>query len=118
MFSMRAISASGRVAQLAMTRKLAATTSARAMARPVFIFILLAWNLRPDRQSAHAPSLAVIVVDRRVLRAAVVPDGERSRLPAHAASEFRARLVCLQELDQRLALRFRHVLEPDRVRAR
>src|SRR5256885_3254561 len=112
MFSMRARSASGRVAQLAITRKLADSASAR----PIFILVLLTWNFRTDRQPPHAAALAVIVVDRRVLRAAVVPDGERPRLPAHAAGEFRPRLVRLQEFDQRPALRFAHVLEPDRVR--
>src|SRR5205823_15103383 len=107
MCSMRARSASGRVAQLAITRKLVASASAR----PIFILVLLTWNFSADRQPPHAPALAVIVVDRRVLRAAVVPDGERPGLPAHAAGEFRPSLVRLQEFHQRPALGFGHVLE-------
>src|SRR5437868_7668987 len=112
MFSMRARSASGRVAQLAITRKLAASASAR----PIFILVLLTWNFRSDRHPPHAPALAVIVVDRRVLSAAVVPNGERPRLPAHAAGELRPRLVRLQEFHQRPALRFCHAAKADGVR--
>src|SRR5438552_13089477 len=74
-------------------------------------------GLRSDCETPHAPALAVIVVDRVVQRAAVIPDRERAGRPAHAAGEFRARLVRHQELDQRLAFLFRHVAKADGVGA-
>src|SRR5438105_15210607 len=118
---MRARPASGRVAQLAAPRKATVRKKTRAMARHIFIFVLLgavlARNLRAYREPPHAPALPVVVVDREVLRAAVVPDRERARRPAHAAGEFRPRLVLLQELDERPAFRFRHVLEVNGVAA-
>src|SRR5688572_5715754 len=79
--------------------------------------IFLLRCLRSDGQPPHAAALAVIVVDRAVLRAAVVPDGERSRRPAHAAGEFRTRLVRLQEVDERAALLLAHVAKTDGVAA-
>src|SRR5438132_11126658 len=121
MVSMRARPASWRVAQLAAPRKATVRKKTRARARHVVIFVLpgamLARNLRAYRQPPHAPALAVVIVHREVLRAAVVPDRERARRPAHAAGEFRPRLLLLQELDERAALRFRHVLEADGVAA-
>src|SRR5260221_13177205 len=74
-------------------------------------------SLSPYREAPHATALAVIVVDRVVQGAAVVPDGERARRPAHAAGEFRARHVRHQELHQRLAFLFRHVAKADGVAA-
>src|ERR1041385_1833913 len=70
-----------------------------------------------DREAAHAPALAVIVVHRIVLCAAVVPDGECARRPAHAAGKFRPRLVLLQEIDERPALGLAHVAEADGMAA-
>src|SRR5207253_9617723 len=60
--------------------------------------------LRSDGEPPHAAALAVIVVDRVVLRAAVVPDRERAGRPADAAGEFGPRLVRLKPFDQRAAL--------------
>src|SRR5438067_12169196 len=118
---MRARPASWRVAQLAAPRKATVRKKTRAMARHIFIFVLLgavlARNLRAYREPPHAPALPVVVVDREVLRAAVVPDRERARRPSHAAGEFRPRLVLLQESDERPALGFAHVLEADGVAA-
>src|SRR3954470_2927461 len=59
----------------------------------------------------------MVVVDRRVLRAAVIPDRECARLPAYATGELRLGLVGLQEFDQRPALRLGHASEPDGMRA-
>src|SRR5438067_10059330 len=118
---MRARPASWRVAQLAAPRKATVRKKTRAMARHIFIFVLLgavlARNLRAYREPPHAPALPVVVVDREVLRAAVVPDRERARRPAHAAGEFRPRLLLLQELDERAALRLGHALQADGVAA-
>src|SRR3954462_13596551 len=74
-------------------------------------------SLCADGQSPHAPALAVIVVDRVVQRAAVVPHRERARLPADTAGEFGARDVRLQPIHQRTAFLFRHVAEADGVAA-
>src|SRR3954454_17175343 len=77
----------------------------------------LARDLRSYGQPAHAAALAMVVVDRRVLRAAVIPDRECARLPAYATGELRLGLVGLQEFDQRPALRLGHASEPDGMRA-
>src|SRR6185312_11766741 len=55
------------------------------------------------------------VVDGVMLGAAVVPDREGARGPAHPAGELGPRLVSLQEVDERAALVLAHVLEADRV---
>src|SRR6516165_12089677 len=57
----------------------------------------------------------MVVVDRVVLGAAIVPKGERTPFPAEAAGEFRALLMGEQILQQRRALRLTHVLEAHRV---
>ena len=60
----------------------------------------------------------VIVVDRIVLRAAIVPQRDRARLPAEAAGEFRARRMLGEQIvQQRRAFLRRHVLEAQRVPA-
>ncbi len=53
----------------------------------------------------------MIVVDRIVLGRAIVPEGDRARLPDEAAGEFRPGQVLAEEVEQRLALRLGHVLE-------
>src|ERR1043166_1121279 len=114
--SMRARPVGDCVAQLAAPRK----AKAKMRTRTARIFLpesLLARRLRPGRQPPHAATLAVIVVYREVLRAAVVPDGKRARRPLHTAGELRPRLLLLQKLDERPALRFGHVLEADGVAA-
>src|SRR5687768_17193712 len=85
------------------------TTARSASSAPGRRRRALTRNLRADGQAAHAPALAVVVVDRVVLRAAVVPDGERARLPAHAAGELGPRLVRLEEVDERTAFLLAHV---------
>src|SRR6185503_8679102 len=77
----------------------------------------LAGGLCTYGQAPHAAALAVIVVYRAVLRAAVVPDGQRARLPAHAAGELGPGLMRLQEVDERAALLLAHVLEADGMAA-
>ena len=54
-------------------------------------------HVAPHRDPVHHPALAVVVVDRKMLRAAVVPDRERAGLPAEAAGEFRADRMLAQE---------------------
>ena len=59
----------------------------------------------------HDAAEAVVVVDRVVLGAAVVPEGERSHPPGEAAGELRFHLVLEQELQERRAFRVRHAAE-------
>src|SRR3954468_5222020 len=75
-------------------------------------------RLRTDGQAAHASALALVVVHRVVLRAAVVPHRERAGLPAHAAAELRADLVRLQELNERPAFVLAHVAKANGMAAR
>ena len=49
----------------------------------------------------HAPALAVVVVERAVLGAAVVPDRQGADLPAEAAGELRLHRMGPQEIDDR-----------------
>ena len=65
----------------------------------------------------HHAAKAVIVVDRVVLGAAIVPQRDRAGLPAETAGEFRARRVGEKIAEQRRALLDRHVLEAQRVPA-
>src|SRR5438034_9604044 len=65
----------------------------------------------------HDPAEAVVIVDRVVLGAAIVPEGERADLPAEAAGEFRPGLLREQEAQQRRALLLGHSLEAQRVAA-
>ena len=65
----------------------------------------------------HHAAKAVIVVDRVVLGAAIVPQRDRSYLPAETAREFRARRVGKKIAQQRRALFNRHVPEAQRVPA-
>src|ERR1700694_2788543 len=74
-------------------------------------------RLRSDREPPHAAALAVIVVDRAVLRATVVPDRQRAGRPPDTAGEFGPRLVRLKPFDGRAALVLGHVLEADGVAA-
>ena len=68
-----------------------------------------------EGHAVHHAAKAVIIVDRVVLGAAIVPEGERTDLPAKAAGEFRALLMGEQIIQQRGALRLAHVLEAHRV---
>src|SRR5688572_12207151 len=77
---------------------------------------ILARPVAGERDPVHQPAVAVVVVDRVVLRAAVVPERDRSRLPCKAAGELRPHLVAEKELEQRRALLVRHPLEPGGVR--
>src|SRR2546428_12739854 len=60
-------------------------------------------RLRSDREPPHAAALAVIVVDRVVLRAAVVPERQRAGRPADTAGEIGPRLVRLEAIDGQAA---------------
>src|SRR5438067_5558510 len=66
-----------------------------------------------DRDAVHQPALTVIIVERVVLDAAIVPERHRPLLPAEAAGEFRLYRVFPQEIEQRAAFLNRHVLEAD-----
>src|ERR1700687_107702 len=66
-----------------------------------------------DRDAVHHAALPVIVVERVMLDAAIVPERDRIRFPAEAAGEFRPHRMLPQEVQQRPALLDRHVLEAD-----
>src|SRR6185503_4095074 len=70
-----------------------------------------------ERHAMHHAAKAVIVVDRVVLGAAIVPQRDRPWLPAKTAREFRARRVGKKIAQQRRALFNRHVAEAQRVAA-
>jgi len=65
----------------------------------------------------HHAAEAVVVVDRGVLGAAIVPEGERVLLPAKAVGEFRALLMREQIIQQRGTLRLASGLAPSRMRS-
>src|SRR5579863_3736910 len=59
----------------------------------------------------HGPAKAVIVVDRVVLGAAIVPKRERAQLPAKAAGKLGPGLMREQKAEQRRAFFLGHVPE-------
>src|SRR5262245_11155232 len=67
--------------------------------------------LAGDGGAVEQTALAVIVVDRVVQRAAIVPDRQRALVPAEAAGELRANAVLVEEIEQRPALGLGHVGE-------
>src|SRR5207302_2766321 len=68
-----------------------------------------------ERQAMHDAAEAVEVVDGVVQCAAIVPHGKRADLPVEAAGELGPRLVPVEEVEDRRALLFRHVLEAQGV---
>ena len=64
----------------------------------------------------HDEPEAVVVVDRVVLHAAVVPESDGMRLPDKATGEFRLDLVFEQEAQQWRAFFVGHPLDPGGVR--
>src|SRR6185436_19504630 len=76
-------------------------------------------SVRPvarQRDAVHAPAMAVIVVDREVLRRAVVPERDQARLPPEAEGEVRVHLMAEQLLQHWAALRFALADKAHRVR--
>src|ERR1022692_1227837 len=74
--------------------------------------------LRPiSRQgdAMHDASIAVIVVDRVVEAAAVIPESQGSWTPTESAGEFRPNLVLEQVRQQTLTFLVRHAFEPGGV---
>src|SRR5580765_2138389 len=61
-----------------------------------------------ERDPVHQPAAARVVVDRVVLGAAIVPEGDRARAPAEAARELGADLVTVEVAQDRQALLARH----------
>src|SRR5947209_20275330 len=64
-----------------------------------------------ERDAVHDAAVAVIIVDRIVQRAAIVPQRDRADLPAKPAREFRPRHVAEQILEDRRAFFLAHILE-------
>src|SRR6516162_262955 len=77
----------------------------------------LARPVAAEGDAVHDAALALVVVDRVMLGAAIVPERDRADLPAEAAGEFRTLVVREQILQQRCALLFGHVLEAHRMAA-
>src|SRR5260370_9887414 len=65
-----------------------------------------------QRHPVHDPAETVVIVDRVVLGAAIVPEGERADRPAEAAGEFGPRLMREPKAQQGRALLLGHSLEP------
>ena len=68
-----------------------------------------------EGNSVHDPAIAVIVVDRVVLGAAVVPKGDCIRLPLEATGELWLDLVLKQILQKGCAFLVRHNLDASSV---
>src|ERR1700749_1178763 len=66
------------------------------------------------RDAPARARLRVIIPHRDVLHAAIVPERNRVRLPPEPHLPMRARAVLIKEVEDSLALAFRHVL--DRMR--
>src|SRR5690606_33935833 len=67
---------------------LAAPAPAAVAARARSACLLrLSWPVACQRHPMHHAAVAVVVVQRVVLRATVVPEGDRARPPAEAAGE-------------------------------
>src|SRR5260370_778084 len=92
------------------------TVGRKALRSPAEIVMRSARLIAGEGYAMHDAAMPVIVVDRIVLGRAIVPEGERSRRPAEAASEFRPHLMADEEIGQGCAVRLAQVLEADGVR--
>ena len=72
---------------------------------------------RPSVTRSITAAKAVVVVERVVLDAAVVPQRQRAGLPAETAGEFGPRLVREEEVEQRRAFGLGHPGKAERVAA-
>src|SRR5207247_8310221 len=75
----------------------------------------LARPVAGQRDPVHDAPVAVVVVDRVVLRAAVVPERNRADAPRKAAGKFRPDLLLEEKSQQRRALLLGHALEAHSV---
>src|SRR5689334_12581349 len=69
---------------------------------------LLPRPLARQRNTLHDAAIAVVIVHRIVLRAAIVPERERAHLPREATGELGAHLVLKQVIKDRRAFLLRH----------
>ena len=67
-----------------------------------------------DGDAVHDPALTMVIVDRVVLDATVVPKGNCVGAPAEAAGEFGPYQVAVEIVEERRALFFAHAAEADR----
>src|SRR5690242_13058779 len=67
-----------------------------------------------DGDAMHDPLLAVVIVDRVMLDAAIVPECDCVRAPSEAAGEFRLCRMAIEEIEQRRALLLGHTGKADR----
>jgi predicted dithiol-disulfide oxidoreductase (DUF899 family) len=75
-----------------------------------------AGSVAREGDPVHHAAVAVVVVDRVVLGAAVVPERERADLPLEAAGEFRLDLVPEEIVEQRRAFLLGHAAKAHGVR--
>src|SRR5687767_1276580 len=64
-----------------------------------------------EREPVQEPTMTGVVVDGVVLRAAVVPEGDRARAPPKPAGELRSRLVAEEIVEQWRAFLLGHAVE-------
>src|SRR6516162_647521 len=67
-----------------------------------------------DGDAVHDSAPAMVIVDRVVLDAAIVPKGDCVGAPAEAAGEFGPHQVAIEIVEQGRALSFAHAAEADR----
>ena len=67
-----------------------------------------------DGDAVHDPALTMVIVDRVVLDATVVPKGNCVGAPAEAAGEFGPYQVAVEIVEERRALFCAHAAEADR----
>jgi hypothetical protein len=75
----------------------------------------LARRVSGQRHAVHHAAEAVIVVNRIVERATIVPERQRADAPIEAAGEFGLGLVLKQEIEQWRTFGLGHILETHRV---
>ena len=64
----------------------------------------------------HDPPVSVVIIQRVVLRAAIVPKGDRSRCPLKAAAKFFTLLYRVQAFEYRAAFLGRHTVDREGMR--
>src|SRR6185295_8831758 len=95
------------------------SSSARSVCRRAILVIAsyscagLAGCVAGERNAEHGTPITVVVVDRIVLRATIVPEGDRADLPVKPTGELRSRLLLEQIVEQRRAFRLGHILAAD-----
>ena len=64
-----------------------------------------------DRHTAHVPSVALVIIERKMLDTSIVPKSNRACGPAKTAGELLLRAMVEEELEERSAFATGHVFE-------